>query len=169
MKLEYRATPPSLGSGNNNVSPQCDSVGNLKNTLATIIEGEDQSNHIMAVMHKLVANSTYTPSRFTDFGANATLNVKASAGIVMSVICTNTNAATRYLQIHDTATTPGGGAVPIIPGIPIATGTQVRVGKDIFSEAGFYCANGIAFAFSTTQNTYTAGAAGDQSTCVFYK
>lgn len=167
MKLEYRATPPTLGSGNNNCSPQSDNNGNLKQTLQTLLEGEDQTNHLIGVLPKPIAAATYSPVRFADYGANATLNVKTTTGNVLSVSCFNANGATRYLQLHNTATVPNAGDVPrlvfLVPSLQ-----QIRVGTEFFTQAGVNFSTGIAFAFSTTQGTYTAGVAGDQFTQVLY-
>lgn len=110
----------------------------------------------------------YTPSTFKNLGANATLNVKSSAGTVFSLSCANANAASRYIQLHNTTTVPGGGAVPIFSFL-VTSGNQIVIGTDFFTNEGVAFATGIAFAFSTTQNTYTAGSAGDQSTWVQYK
>lgn len=106
-------------------------------------------------------------SVFTNIGANVTLNVKASAGNVFAVCCNNANAATRYLQLHNTATTPAGAAVPVYS-FPVFSGGSTILGTDFFGTAGVNLSTGIAFAFSTTRDTYTAGSAGDQSTVVHY-
>mgnify|MGYP003656561733 CR=1 FL=1 len=104
---------------------------------------------------------------FKNLAADATLNVKPAAGIVFSASCYNTNAASRFLQLHDTATTPSAAAVPKVS-ILVPTGSQVIVGTDFFSNEGVGFTNGIAFAFSTTAATYTAGSAGDQQTTVTF-
>lgn len=114
------------------------------------------------------AVSTYSPSSFENLGANATLNVKASAGNVFSLTCHNENASDRYIQLHNTATTPGGAAAPV-ESFLIPAGAQIVIGTDYFTEAGTHFATGIAFAFSTTKDTYTAGTAGDHTTRIKYK
>lgn len=106
-------------------------------------------------------------SLFTDFGANATANVKASAGKVFSLWIHNRNAAEHYVQLHRTATTPAGGAVPFmtfaVPGSSI-----LSIGNDFFTLGGVTMTTGIAFAFSTTEHTYTAGTASEQTTMITY-
>lgn len=109
-----------------------------------------------------------SPSRFANLGANATLNVKATSGNVFSLYCYNANAATRYIQLHDTATVAAGAAVPLYS-FPVYAGLFTLIGEDFFSAAGANFSTGIAFAFSTTQNTYTAGTAADQATVVHFK
>lgn len=114
------------------------------------------------------STATASPSRFANLGANATLNVKATTGNVFSLYCFNANAATRYLQLHDTATVPAGAAVPLYS-FPVYAGLFTLIGEDFFSAAGANFATGIAFAFSTTQATYTAGTAADQNTVIHFK
>lgn len=112
--------------------------------------------------------TTYAPTAFSNLGANTTLNVKATTGNVFSLTCHNANAASRYLQLHDTATTPSNAAVPKFSFL-VPTASQIIVGTDFFTVEGVAFATGIAFAFSTTRDTYTAGSAGDQATYIQYK
>ncbi len=106
-------------------------------------------------------------SFFSDFGANATANVKATAGKVFSVWIHNRNAAERYLQLHRTATTPAGGAVPYIT-FAVPGNSFLAVGNDFFTLGGITMTTGIAFAFSTTEHTYTAGTGSEQTTMITY-
>lgn len=107
-------------------------------------------------------------SPFANLGANVTLNVKASAGVVFSVYCHNLNAADRYIQIHDTAATPSGGAAPKLT-FYVPAGAAIVIGSDFFTNSGISFSSGIAFAFSTTEATYTAGTAADQVTQISFK
>lgn len=128
---------------------------------------EDNSNAVAAIQIRPIAASAYSPLLYTNLAAAATANVKATAGNVFSVKCHNLNAATRYFQLHNTATTPGGGAVPLLT-FTVPSNTEVVIGNDFFSAAGLHFTTGIAFAFSTTEGTYTAGASTDQFSAVTY-
>jgi hypothetical protein len=112
------------------------------------------------------AVSTYSPTRFANLGANATLNVKATPGNVFSLTCHNENAAERYLQLHDSATVSSG--APLFSFL-VPTLAQIIVGTDFFTQAGAHFPTGIAFGFSTTKETYTAGTATDHSTWILFK
>lgn len=115
-----------------------------------------------------LAGALPDPILFANRGADAAKNIKAAGGwCVLSASCHNTNASLRYFQLHDTATVPAGGAVPAVE-FPVAPGTAIVIGTDFFTALGLPFAEGIAFAFSTTRGTYTAGAASDQSTQVVY-
>ena len=132
------------------------------------VDNGDGTASLVTVPGPPVAAGDACPSVFTNLGANATLNVKASAGNVFSLYCANANAAARWIQLHDTATTPAGGAAPLLT-FQIPAGGSAVFGADFFTSAGLHFTTGIAFAFSTTSATYTAGAAGDQTTMVTFK
>lgn len=133
---------PSLSTGDGSIL-QMDNTGNLK----------------------IVSSGSNT--LFKNAGANTTLNVKASSGTVFSVSCRNINAAARYIQLWNTSTTAGTGTLLFEYMIP--TNTTVNTGTDFFTEAGTVFSSGIAFGFSTTSGTYTAGTATDHFTMVVYR
>ena len=136
-------------------------------SVALIDEIVDDTNDVARIVQKKIAASTYAPTRFVDLGANATANVKGSAGNVFSLYCNNENTADRYVQLHNTATTPAGGATPLytfrVPGLG-----DVLIGTDFFTNEGGHFTTGIAFGFSSTKDTYTAGTASEQSTEIHY-
>lgn len=136
--------------------------------ITTLLGIYDSTNTLLPTSGKKLAVATYSPTLFQNLGADVTKNVKASAGNVFSIICYNANAAARYLQLHNTATTPASSAVPILSFLVPPSG-QIGIGSDIFTNEGINFATGIAFAFSTARNIYTAGSAGDQSTFIQYK
>lgn len=103
---------------------------------------------------------------FTNFGVNVQGQVKTCAGHVTSVMCDNKNAAIRYLQLHDTVAALVGAEVPLVS-IKLPASTAVALGDEFFRN-GVKFANGIRMAFSTTDGTYTAAAAADQTTHVTY-
>lgn len=100
-----------------------------------------------------------------DFGATVTKNVKAEPGWrVKACVLENRNAAKRFLQLHDTATTPGAAAVPVLS-IPVAASSVLLVDAALLGALGLkFPANGIAYAWSTTAGTYTAATAADHDT-----
>lgn len=89
--------------------------------------------------------------------------LKASAGNVFAARVTNANAALRYFQIHNTATAPTGGAVPLVffP-IPVSGGVMT-VGPEFM--AGIEACNaGVSWAISTTPTTFTDSATANEHT-----
>lgn len=121
--------------------------------------GEDQNNNLMGWLPKPIAGNTYT---FTPTQNNSfqTTNIKASAGNLLKVFVINTTGAARYLQVHNTATTPGGGATAAFKWLVLAN-SSLNLGPKDLGDAGLYFSSGIAIANSTTASTYTAGVAGD--------
>lgn len=101
--------------------------------------------------------TTNTPATPTASIVNsaATTNgtvVKGSAGTIYGVVASNTNAATRFLKLHNSATvTPGTTAVALT--IPIPSNTVVSVN---FGELGMRFGTGICLSIT--------GAAGDSDT-----
>lgn len=110
--------------------------------------------------------STYSPTRFQNLGANATLNVKVTAGNVFALTCYNANASARYLQLHNSATVSSG--APLYSFL-VPPASQIIVGTDFFTNEGANFSTGIAFGFSTARDTYTAGTNTDQTTVIHYK
>lgn len=164
----YNATPTVRTEGQGGVF-QATVNGDVKIAESYLNQSIDNNNGVTQVLTKPIANAQYSWTRFKNLGANATLNVKATGGNVRSVACFNANAAVRYLQLHDTATTPGAGAVPVNTFPMAASGGFVREGADFFGDAGSNFVNGIAFAVSTTRDTYTAATAADHATYInFY-
>jgi uncharacterized protein YkvS len=108
-------------------------------------------------------SNALSPSIFSNRGANATLNVKATAGNLFSLSCYNDNNADRWLQLHNTATVPTAGNIPV-QSFLVPSKSQTIMGTDYFTENGINFSVGIAFGFSTTRDTYTAGTNTDQTT-----
>ena len=145
-----------------------DSSMNLKTAEQYAAVAEDNTNGIIAQIEKPLATNTYAPSIFLDAGTATTLNIKSSAGNLLSFWCSNANAAVRYFQIHNTATTPAGGATALWY-IAIPAGGTVVVDKSHFPGSGLYGGTGLAWAVSTTAATYTAATAGEHTKGGFYK
>lgn len=164
----YNSTPITLTNGQRG-DLQLDANGYLKVREQYAASYEDNTNQVAKTIENLLSGvSTYSPTVFTNYGANATLNVKATAGNVFSIYCQNTNASVRYIQIHNTTTTPGGGAIPVVSFMIPGSGA-VFIDHTMLPAGGAYFSTGIAFAFSTTAGTYTAGTAGEQNTFITYK
>ncbi len=87
--------------------------------------------------------------------------VKATPGNVFSARVTNTNAALRFFQIHDTASAPVGTAVPLafFP-IPVSSGVMT-VGSEFLGNA-LACTTGVSWAISTTAATFTDSATANE-------
>lgn len=145
------------------------SVAGAANMAEQLAPGaEDNTNNVIATVNKPLAVSTYTPTLFSQFGTDPDVSVKGSAGNVFMFTVKNVNGATRYMQLHNKATAPVNPDVPLIT-IAVATGATVVLGSDFFTTMGINFSTGIAYGFSTTELTYTAGAAGDQTAFILYK
>jgi hypothetical protein len=146
----YKSANPTL-TNNQYHELMLDSSGNLNVNIAA------------------TGGSSGVVSLFSNLGANATLNVKASSGKVYSLTCHNENASDRWIQLHNTATVPATGVTVPILSFLVPFNSQLIVGEDFFGSNGIQFATGIAFAFSTTKDVYTAATATDHSTHVRYE
>lgn len=135
--------------------------------LSRLISGEDQTNNSLITVAKPIATSTYAFTQYQNLGAAVSAAIKTSSGNVFSISCHNENASDRYFQLHDSISAPAAAAVPKHSFL-VSTNNQIIIGVDFFGQQGLHFSTGIAFGFSTTKDTYTAGAAGDHSSFVNY-
>lgn len=144
--------------------------GGLKVEELNAPAAEDNTNAVIAVAAAPFAALTFANGnptvceRYSNRGTLATELVKSSSGKVFSASCTNLNALGRYLQIHNTAAALTGGEAPQLSKLVPGNGAQLILGSEWFTAFGEGYSTGITFAFSTTENTYTAATAADQST-----
>jgi hypothetical protein len=114
------------------------------------------------------------PSTYTEITQVTKANIKASAGNVVSIYISNINATLRYFQLHNKATPPAGGDVPVLS-LPVGGGTPAfpiffALGTDFFTDKGMSFAAGIGWAISTTYGTFTDSAtASDHIAIVNYR
>jgi hypothetical protein len=100
--------------------------------------------------------------------ANAGVS-KASAGAVYSIKVTNKNAAVRYFQIVNKATTPtNSDSALIVDVVGIPSNSTVIIDSSYFGATGLVCSTGVSWAFSSTDTTITLATAGDVISTVGY-
>lgn len=142
--------------------------GTVYNQETMVDQFVDNTNGVAAFCIKPLASATYSLTTFSNWGANTTLNVKATTGNVFSLYAYQTNAAARFEQLHNTATTPAGSAVPVFSFLVEASKDKL-IGSDFFGANGYNFSTGIAFAHSSAFGIYTAGTAGDGNRTIQYK
>lgn len=162
----YNATPTVRTEAQAGVL-QANTAGALNVDETMAAQAENNTDGVFAEAIKPLATSTYSWTLFQNLGANSTLNVKSSAGSIKSVYCHNIGASPAYIQIHKTSTTPAGGAVPALTWL-LPAGGVTQIDGQVLGENGYFCATGIAFGFSSTESTYTAGTAANQVTQIMW-
>lgn len=95
------------------------------------------------------------PSNSTSGAYEANRVVKASAGTLFGFTIYNSLAATQFIQIHDAASLPADGAVPVLV-ISVPASTSVALDLNPF---GRRFTTGIVICNSSTGPTKTIGAA----------
>ena len=135
----YNTTPPTLANGERG-DLQLDGNANLKT-----VEG--------AVEY---------PTWVDIPGNDVDVSAKATPGYLRAAIATNANAAIRYFQVHNKATAPAGGDVPVLS-IPMAASNAqpLFLGEAHFGRGGKPFSIGIAGGISTTYATFTAATPAD--------
>jgi hypothetical protein len=91
--------------------------------------------------------------------------VKTSAGAVYAISCFNASSSLAFFQIHDKATAPVNGDIPI-KSIPVFPNGATVFSSNIFGAGGLPCSIGIAWAFSSTRSTLTLAVGSDKTSWV---
>ena len=108
------------------------------------------------------------PLSLASYGAaNQGLIGGLSPQAVTAISCNNTNAADRFIQLHESPAPVLAGAVPIVS-FRVPAASTVMIGTDFFTVAGLRFSR-ARWAFSTTSGTFTAGAAADATVLVTYR
>lgn len=157
----YNAAPTARTEGQ--FGPlQADASGSLRQTLATLIAGEDLTNNVLAVAQQPLATNTHAPTVVTAINATNAVG-KAAAGNLYAVYGYNGNAATRYIHIFNATALPANGTAPTLAPIAVPTGQTFSLD---LAGYGIYFSTGIVVATSTTLATLTAGSADMSATVV---
>ena len=157
---KYNSSAPTYDNGDVAVV-QMDVNGNEKVREQYAPVAEDNTNGVIAGLMKPVAASAYAPSAYKQFGSVTKANIKASAGNVYALRVINSNAAARYLQLHNKATAPAAADTAqvsyLIPGGTAAVPGVLLLETTFFAPSEYF-ATGIGFAISTTAATFTDSA-----------
>lgn len=101
-------------------------------------------------------NSDYTQSNKIFDGTAATVNVKATAGVLGGFTFYNSGATLLYVQFFNDANTAAGAQVPDLGSFPLPGTTGISIGADYFIANQHYFSTGIAVGISSTADDYTA-------------
>jgi len=122
----YNDSALSLSDGEA-IALQVDSTGNLKDTLATKIAGEDLTNDVM----KMSNNATYT-------NISASALIKTGAGVLKGIVVNSHSSGTLKLWDNTSAATTvifntitfaaGSGIVLNLPAVEFSTGLYATIG-----------------------------------------
>lgn len=82
-------------------------------------------------------------------------NLKASAGLIYAITCSNSNTSIRYFQLFEKATAPITTDTPAISFPVYPNGGLLVLGQDILGGGGLPLSTGIGWGFSSTESTYT--------------
>lgn len=142
-----------------NDTSQGDSDNPIVVKQSEIPQAEDNTDGVYGIVKKPLATNTYKGTRYQN-NSFTTVNVKASAGTLLYACLHNTTGSTVYFQVHNTATTPAGGATALAK-FTVPANSMVILDRESLGVDGLYADTGIAIAGSTALSTYTAVTAGD--------
>lgn len=154
----YNSTKPTVADGDR-VDWQMTNRGEGQVVEQYAPASENNPESTSAVSERFLASNSYAKSTSQN-NSFQTFNAKAGAGTLIYVNVINTAASVRYLQTHNTITTPSGGATAYNKWLIPANGSLTLGPKELAGN-GIYHSTGVAFANSSTATTYTAGVAGD--------
>ncbi len=157
---KYNASAPTLSDGQRG-DLQLTVNGFLKAELASLLAGEDLTNNVMGTITKPIAASTYAYSSDNQMTQVTNRNSKSSAGNVFSVAVSNFSTKTIFFQLHNKASAPVQGDVPVlsIP-VPIGSGSTIalfKLGREDFGEGGHYLSTGVSWAVSSSYGIFGDG------------
>lgn len=166
LALRTDTAASSAGTTGDYAALNTDSLGHLWAREGFAAGAEDNTNGVFAMVRKAISVSTHAPTSVQS-NSFTTTNAKAAAGNVYGFTVINTSGGDRYLQFHNTATTPSGGGTAAYKFL-VPAGTMLVLGENDFGGPLTF-ATGIAYANSTVAATYTAGTAGDLLLDLQYK
>lgn len=158
---------PSLATGSNTIGAISNTSFNISGTLpafsSTPTVNIGTSGTVSTAANQIPAFINSPMS----LGATNQGVLKNSVGKVYKLYCRNKATSTRYFQIHNKATAPVDAEIPILT-FPIAADSALLIDSTFFGASGFDCSTGIAWAFSSTENTLTLATAANQISQVGY-
>lgn len=150
----YNASPTARTEGQFG-DLQADASGSLRQTMATLLAGEDLTSNVIAVVQQPLATNAHAATIVTGISVTSVVG-KASAGTLYQVYGYNGNAATRYIHIFNATSLPANGTAPTLAPFAVLAGQWFSLDLTPF---GAYFATGIVVANSTTLATLTVGSA----------
>lgn len=148
------AIAPFLEGENNDMKLKVNVIATVADNVKIDQTDPDVSN-VVYIRDTPQSDSDFAIIPYSSPALEALKVIKNTAGNLFKLIFTNTNGATRYFQLFDSASIPIDGTVPMVT-IPVAAGAkyEFEVGK-----YPIHFASGITVCNSTTLATKTVGAA----------
>lgn len=163
-------------NGTNWIRLGCDTAGNIfvRNAFVEVTPADNQTNGVAvatAARGQVFDGTTWDLARGSPSTLNAIdstgSNIKASAGQMLGLTATNTQAAPLYFQLWNTATVAGTGTLLYQWIFPVAVLPFV-LDQSFWTPSGKPFSTGMAFGWSSTSGTFTAAAVATGLHAVFH-
>ncbi len=140
----------------------------LTDTIGAVADVASATGSLMA-RQRLVAQAYSSPNVFVRWGTSNTDTVSGTPAKVTKIYVYNKSANIRYLQLFNRATNPTTGTVPLSSHVLAPNEKYNLAVSDFGSNDGLSFSTGLAWGFSTTEATFTAGASADVSTEILWR
>lgn len=117
---------------------------------------EDGTAERAIIGNKPTIDSNYTQSNKIFDGSAATINIKATAGVLGGLDLYNAGAAKLFIMFFNDANTASNAQVPDLGPFTLPAGTGRNIGAEYFMAKQQHFTTGIAVGISTTVGSYTA-------------
>lgn len=155
-----RANITSYGSGSITVTATPHKGVGFQQVFSVMVNKptfENDTDGLARIQKKYTLNPLGAPLRGTSLYAagSAAVSIKASAGALFNIHAHHITSATVYFQLHDKASAPSSGNVPIYS-VPLAQYEKLRLTEQDLTDLGVNFTTGIAAGFSSVKDSYTA-------------
>lgn len=141
----------------------------INDTIGTTAQVADGDGSLMA-RYRLQSMAFKPQNTFTRFGTSTTDTITATPGWFLGGFIHNRSSSMRYFQIFNRTTNPTSGATAPTFSIPLAPQYMHSFQPESFgSTNGYFCSAGIAWGFSSAENTYVAASASDVNCNFFWR
>lgn len=140
----------------------------LVDTVGVVADAASATGGLMARL-RLIAQSYTSPNYFAKWGVSAGDTISGTPARVTGMCVWNKSNSIRYIQLFNRTTNATAGAVPIFSRVLAPNEKYTLNNLDMGSNDGFVFSTGLAWGFSTTEGTYTAGATTEVSIDLFWR
>jgi hypothetical protein len=140
----------------------------IADTIGTTSSVVDVAGTLMGRL-RAIAQSHAAANVFVRWGTSVVDTISGTPARVTKVYVWNKSTSIRYIQLFNRTTNPTTGTVPLVSYV-LAPGEKYTLGvADLGSNDGMSFSTGLAWAFSTTEATYTAGTTTDVSVEIHWR
>jgi hypothetical protein len=140
----------------------------ITDTIGAAADAASATGSLMARI-RAIAIAFESPNRFTRFGTSATDTISGTPARIVSVYVWNKSTSVRYFQLFNRASNPVSGTTAVDESFVLAPNEKFTLDTSDLGLGGITFSSGIAWGFSTTESTYTAGTSSEVSCLIRWR